>query len=166
MHDDDGAQPRLRRLVILAGDLSGYTKFVGRTEAVEVATWLDRHYQSVDDAIAGHGGRVVKFMGDGVLAVFPEEACASAVACARALLELGDSAEGMRMGVSVHLAQVAEAELGPERRYDVVGMGVNATFLLGRGPGLRISEPVYRQLPNADRHAWRKHRPPTVYVAS
>ena len=165
MQNDDGAQPRLRKLVVIAADLAGFTRYVGRTDALAVADWLDRHYRAVDDAVGRHGGRVVKYIGDGVLAVFPEEECVRAVACARELLGLENLSEGLRMGANVHLAEVAEAELGPQRRYDVVGMGVNATFLLGRGPGLRISEPVYRRLENADRGGWRKQRPPTVYVA-
>lgn len=41
--------------------------------------------------------------------------------------------------------------------------GVNQTFLLGRGPGIRISEPLYRALPSAVRSPWVKHKPPAVY---
>jgi hypothetical protein len=41
---------------------------------------------------------------------------------------------------------------------------VNQTFLLGRGAGIRISEPVYRKLPSAERTPWIKNKPPAVYV--
>ena len=47
---------------------------------------------------------------------------------------------------------------------DVIGRAVNRCFLLGRGRGIRISEPVYRKLPSGDRSPWDKHRPPTVYA--
>jgi hypothetical protein len=69
-------------------------------------------------------------------------------------------------GANVHLATVAEGELGADgdRRYDVVGVGVNHVFTMGGGPGLRLSEPVYRRLPNAQRSGFRKHRPPATYA--
>jgi hypothetical protein len=35
---------------------------------------------------------------------------------------------------------------------------------MGGGPGTRISEPVFRQLPSEAREAWNKHRPPATYT--
>jgi hypothetical protein len=58
---------------------------------------------------------------------------------------------------------VIEFGSGPTRAYDVIGRGVNQTFLLGRGTGIRISEPVYRSLPSAARSPWTKHKPPAIY---
>jgi hypothetical protein len=71
----------------------------------------------------------------------------------------------LALGANVHLASVIEGELGTgsSRRRDVVGRGVNHAFVLGRGPGIRISEPVYRSLPSGARSAWIKHKPPAVY---
>jgi class 3 adenylate cyclase len=157
-------QPRLRRLVILAADLAGFTRLVGRTDAEALARMLDAWYHASSTCIVAHGGRVVKFMGDGVLAVFPEDAAVAAVDCGLALLRHPEIPGALRMGANLHMAQVAEGELGPQQRYDVVGIGVNHTFLLGRGPGLRLSEPVYRQLPPERRTPWQKHRPPAIYT--
>ena len=164
MSDPDRAQPQLRRLVIFTADLAGFTRFVARTEAEELARILDGWYHVVQTAIEGQGGRVVKFMGDGVLAVFPESEAVAAVECALELRGRTDAPGGLRLGVSLHLAVVAEAALGPARSYDVVGMGVNHAFLLGRGPGLRISEPVYRKLPSERRSSWQKQHPPAIYT--
>jgi hypothetical protein len=36
----------------------------------------------------------------------------------------------------------------------------------GLSAGIRISEPVYRQLPNDRRPGWTKNRPPATYSAS
>jgi class 3 adenylate cyclase len=70
------------------------------------------------------------------------------------------------VGANVHLSTVAEGELGADgdRRYDVIGAGVNHLFRMGGGAGIRISEPVYRQLPNERRGAWRKQKPPSTYT--
>jgi hypothetical protein len=68
------------------------------------------------------------------------------------------------MGANVHLSVVAEGEFGPDKRYDVMGTGVMHTFRMGSGEGIRISEPVYRKLPNDRRGSWSKHQPPATYT--
>jgi class 3 adenylate cyclase len=156
-----------RKLVLLLADLAGYTRAAERAEAVELATFLDRYYHRCDEVIRRHGGRIVKFMGDGCLAVFDGEQGAEAVECAldleRAELAQADR-WGLRLGANIHVATVAEGEIGPGRRYDVVGAGVNHTFLMGSGPGIRISEPVYRQLPSDRRAPWHERKAPAVYT--
>jgi class 3 adenylate cyclase len=71
----------------------------------------------------------------------------------------------LSLGANLHLAVIVEGHFGAgaSRRIDIIGRGVNQAFLLGRGPGIRISEPVYRQLPNEARSAWNKHKPPAIY---
>jgi hypothetical protein len=69
------------------------------------------------------------------------------------------------LGANLHIGAVIEGEFGGPSRHgrDVIGRGVNQTFLLGRGAGIRISEPVYRALPSGARSPWRKHKPPAIY---
>ena len=69
-------------------------------------------------------------------------------------------------GTNVHRATVVTGLLGPadDARFDLVGNGVIHTFRMGSGAGLRVSEPVYRQLPSAERTPWRKHQPPATYT--
>ena len=160
-----------RTLVILVADLEGFAKaFKTRTDA-HMASFLDRYYSVAEDTIREAGGRIVKFIGDAVLAAFPESDAARAVSGATSLRrdverigrEMGIP---VRLGVSVHMGPVVEAELGrgSSRRGDVIGRAVNQTFLLGRGGGIRISEPVYRKLPSDERTPWSKNKPPAVYV--
>jgi adenylate cyclase len=164
------ARIREVKLALVALDLAGYTRAAMHYEALELATRLDDFYCRSAATIARHGGRVVKFMGDACFAVFSEERCVEAVEAALALRHEIEGARGsvlgLSLGANVHLAQVAEGELGPEggRRYDVLGSGVNYLFRMGGGPGVRISEPVYRRLPNERRGGWDKHKPPATYV--
>jgi adenylate cyclase len=161
---------RETRLVLLAADLAGFTRAVAALDALSLARFLDTYYERAGEHVARHGGRVVKFMGDACFAVFPEEHAAAAVACAEEMAGDREPVPGARLaitpGVNVHLAVVAEGELGAgaDRRYDVVGAGVNHLFRMGSGPGLRISEPVYRRLPNERRSAWRRQKPPATYT--
>jgi len=162
---------RETRLVLLSTDLAGYARAAEPVTPLAVADFLDDWYRRTAEVIRGHGGRVVKFIGDGCLATFPEDAAVAAVDAAAALLPALDPlAEAHRMKVevsaNVHLALVAEGEFGPDddRRYDVLGCGVNQLFLLGSGPGVRISEAIHAELPDERRSAWRKHDTLATYT--
>ena len=70
------------------------------------------------------------------------------------------------MGTNLHIERVVEVTFGAtaSRWTDVVGRGVNQTFLLGWRSGIRLSEPVYRALPSDPRSPSHKHKPPAIYV--
>ena len=155
---------REAKLCLLVVDLAGYTRAVASLEALQVAEFLDAWYRECARAIRARGGRVVKYMGDACLAVFPEEKTVDAVDAAMALRAPAKGLD-LKVGANVHLAVVAEGDLGPDddKRYDVLGSGVNHLFLMGGAAGVRISEPVYRQLPNDRRGPWKKHKPPATY---
>jgi class 3 adenylate cyclase len=159
------------KLCLVKADLAGFARACTSKGALEIAQFLDDWYRQSAPLIIARGGRVVKFMGDAVLAVFPEAAVLAAVDAATtlraALAELRARTQWrIDLGANVHLAIVAEGLFGPDddRRYDVFGSGVNHLFLMGGGPGIRISEPVFRQLPNEVREAWNKQRPPATYT--
>ncbi len=61
-----------RRLAaIVSADVVAYTRLMERDEAGTHARLQARFKALVDPKIAEHGGRVVKLMGDGLLAEFP-----------------------------------------------------------------------------------------------
>lgn len=160
---------RERSLVIALTDLAHFTSAVAGRSAVEIAEIVDRHYHDVAAAASGHGGRVVKLMGDGCLSVFPAERAVDAVDAVveieqRVAAAAGESGLDLELGANVHLSVVAEGEFGPDGVYDVMGAGVIHTFRMGGGPGIRISEPVYRKLPNDRRGRWSKYQPPATYT--
>jgi adenylate cyclase len=146
---------RESKLVLLAADLAGYARASASLDALVIARFLDGWYGDCAQAIKPRGGRIVKFMGDAVLAVFPEDHALAAVEAASDLrARCAGLAWQVDVGVNVHTAIVAEGELGPDgdRRYDVLGSGVNDLFLMGAAAGIRITEAIYRQLP-AEQHA-------------
>ena len=161
------------KLVLLSASLAGYARATASLEAISVAAFLDDWYRRCAQSVRTRGGRVVKYIGDACLATFPDQ---REVAAVDAAVELQSAAAEVRakhgvkveIGANLHLAVVAEGEFGPDddRRYDVLGNGVNHLFLMGGGAGIRLSEPVYRQLPNDRRGAWKKNRPPATYALS
>ena len=70
-----------RRLTaILAADVVGYSRLMGRDEAGTLAQLKELRSDFIDPKITEHHGRVVKLTGDGILVEFPS--IVSAVACA------------------------------------------------------------------------------------
>jgi adenylate cyclase len=160
-----------RRRVLLLADLAGFTRSVASLGSLQIAELVDHFYRIADDVVGAHGGRIVKFVGDGCLAIFDEAHAVDAVTCAHALRErirtLGpEHGVDLDLGANVHMSTVVEGQFGggPTAALDVVGAGVIHTFRMGAGPGIRISEPVYRKQPNDTRARWRKHQPPATYT--
>lgn len=54
---------------ILAADITGYSRLMGLDEA-GTAKALREHRAAIDPILAGHGGRIFKTTGDGVLVEF------------------------------------------------------------------------------------------------
>ena len=65
----EGTQRRLAAIV--SADVVGYSRLMGADEAGTHARLKTRFSELVEPKIIDHGGRVVKLMGDGLLAEFP-----------------------------------------------------------------------------------------------
>ena len=73
-----------RRLAaILAADMVGYSRLMAEDEAGTLARLKALRTDLIDPTITGHGGRIVKLMGDGMLVIF--DSMVAAVACAAAV---------------------------------------------------------------------------------
>lgn len=127
--------------VIWFSDLRGFTAFSGTRPAAETAALLGDYFQAVVDVVRGSGGEVLKFMGDGVLAVFRvsdsgvTEACSAAASAALALMEALSVVDAKwqtvgarcRAGVALHVGTVIYGNVGAVDRLDftVIGPAVN-----------------------------------------
>ena len=101
-----------RRLAaIVSADVSGYSSLMGRDERGTLAALKAHRAELIDDAIADHGGRIVKTSGDGILAEFPS--VVDAVECCVAVQEgmtrrnigVADDA-AIRFRLGVHLGDI------------------------------------------------------------
>src|SRR5690349_9807722 len=76
--------PAVRRLAaILAADVAGYSRLMGTDEEGTHERLKVHRRELVDPKISAHSGRIVKTMGDGLLAEFPS--VVDAVRCAAEL---------------------------------------------------------------------------------
>ena len=128
-------------------DLVGYTA-LSETNEGEAIRAVSRFQAIVRAVVQTHGGRVVKFLGDGALAEFPstEQAVRSADALRADFARVGE-AEGLgakELRIGVHVGDVAATEDG-----DLYGDGVNVASRItaAADPGeVWVSEDVRRQL--------------------
>ena len=84
-----GERVERRLAAILAADVAGYSRLMGRDEAGTLGRLRAHRRELIDPKIAEHKGRVVKTTGDGLLLEFPSvvEAVACAVAVQRKMAE-------------------------------------------------------------------------------
>ena len=127
------------RAVLWLSDMRGFTRLADRVAPLALIELLNRYFACQVPAIEEHGGEVLKFMGDGLLAIFPladERAdaaavCGNALAAARAaragVAELtgpaGDDAEPVRFGLALHLGDVLYGNVGAGSRLDFTCIG-------------------------------------------
>lgn len=125
---------------ILFVDMRGFTALSERLSSAAVLQVLDRYFETVAQAIVDRGGDVLKFMGDGVLAIFPVEqaggaaaACEAAVDAVRAIRQgLAAGTEPLAVATALHLGPVMYGNIGSPDRLDftVLGPAVNLTSRL------------------------------------
>jgi TolB-like protein/Tfp pilus assembly protein PilF len=141
----------VRRLAaILAADVVGYSRLMSADEAGTLAALKACLDELIEPAIAGHEGRIVKLMGDGLLAEFASavEAVLSAADIQNALHEHGrDQPEDkrIRFRIGVNLGDII-AEGG-----DIYGDGVNIAArleTLAEAGGVFISGTVFDHVRN------------------
>ena len=129
--------------VLWFSDLRDFTGLNERMAGAELLELLNNYLQLVGDALGAHGGEILKFIGDGVMAYFPAEdalflpmVTANAIAAARRLtndIEAANQAraaggsEPLRFGIGLHVGPVMFGNVGTQDRLDftVIGPAVN-----------------------------------------
>lgn len=162
------------RAVIWASDLRGFTDLADRLTGPEMTAVLNAYFEQLAGAVMAQGGEVLKFIGDGMLAVFPfsteneaGQAAHAALAAAEQALagletvnatppsELKDI-EGwqpLKTGIALHEGDVFFGNVGAPERLDftVIGRAVNAASRVEAmskplGRPILVTEPVARRI--------------------
>ena len=161
-----------RKAISVFVDIAGFSQMAGRIgDDDDVILFLDGFYDLVVDHLEGAGGDVIKYMGDASIAVFDEtdaERAIDAVVNLRASFPAyADSrgAPGAELRASITLGNVVIGPFGRKGIRDVLGLGA-AQAINTSGPGIVISEPVYRKLPAGLRSPWRKRTGRVTYHLS
>jgi len=126
-----------REIVILFGDLRGFTKLSENKLPYDLVFVLNQYFAEMGHAVEAAGGRIDKFIGDGVMALFGldggvEAGCRDALVAAkdmglrmqslnRALIH--DIAEPLRIGIGIHAGRAIVGQMGYGTAVSVTAVG-------------------------------------------
>ncbi len=155
------------RAVIMITDLRNFTGLSDRLPGDAVIELLDDYFDAMVSPLEERRGEVLKFMGDGVLAIFPAEddedfapaslrALDAATDALRRLAAVNETRRGtgrieLRTGIGLHLGEVIYGNVGAVDRLDFTTIGP-AVNLASRIEGLtkRLSRPLLTSRAFAD----------------
>lgn len=120
-------------------DLRGFTELSANLPRDRIIELLDAYFDAIAEPIERNGGEILKFLGDGLLAIFPlaqGESCRNLLRAVREgqqaldALNVDNRRKGLpelRQGVGAHLGEVSYGNIGSRRRLDftVIGPVVN-----------------------------------------
>ena len=124
---------------IMICDLRDFTRISDNWPRDDVIDLLNGYFDAMSEPIARHGGEILKFMGDGLLAIFP---LSQPAACAELLHAVSEARQAMaalneknretgaaplNFGIGVHVGDVMYGNIGSRSRLDftVIGPAVN-----------------------------------------
>jgi len=128
------------RAVVWYSDLIGFTRISDTVSPDVVLALLNDYAEAQVEEIEAHGGHVLKFIGDGMLAIFPDDdtkrACKRALDAAanlrRRIAALNERRQAAGLAVTdthlaLHVGELLYGNLGSPRRLDftVLGSAVN-----------------------------------------
>jgi adenylate cyclase len=145
------------RAAIWLSDMRGFTPLSDRLPPAQLVSLLNRYFDCQIPAIVRRGGEILKFIGDGLLAIFPiegsvAEVCGATVAAAKeastAVAAIGATPDasvvgGVRFGLALHVGEVEYGNIGGEKRLDFtcIGPAVNLAARLEKLTG-KLGRPI------------------------
>ncbi|NTG46839.1 adenylate/guanylate cyclase domain-containing protein [Agrobacterium rhizogenes] len=137
------------RAALLCADLRDFTALSEVTEPASMIAILDAWFDRVTGSVNAFGGEVLKFIGDGALAIFPvagtpAEACDAALQAAAAVRAGMTHLDGVRQaqglaplpfGMALHFGEILWGNIGAADRLDFTAIGP-AVNLASRLEGL------------------------------
>lgn len=166
---DSVSSSRVEQAVLIVfADLTRFMVNARSTPDPTLADLLDGFYRHAEGLVSAGGGRVVKFMGDAFLAVWPEAHAGDAVGALPGLKRDLDAwwvAKGWdsRVVVKAHFGRAVVGPFGADGRFDVIGNEVNVAATLPART-VSLSAEAFRCLESGRRGAFKRHTGPAVYI--
>jgi adenylate cyclase len=127
------------RITLLFTDIAGFTRHAAALGDREAVRLVHRHDAAVLPAVRTHAGRIVKRLGDGLMAAFPSPA--AALAAAVVMQRAASRRPLLRLRIGIH-AGVARVSGG-----DLIGHHVNVASRIGdraRAGEILVSDAIRR----------------------
>jgi adenylate cyclase len=157
----------LREGTVMFSDLRGFTSFAETLEPAQVIDALNRYLTEMSEAILDHGGTLVAYMGDGIMAVFgaplvQNDHADRALDAARdmlhrlegfnAWLRSEELHDGFKMGIGLNSGHVLSGHVGSERRLEYTALG-DTTNTAARLEGMTKGTPYQLYVADSTRAA-------------
>ncbi|ESA34939.1 adenylate guanylate cyclase [Leptolyngbya sp. Heron Island J] len=176
-----------KEMAILFSDIRGFTTLAETMTPQENFNFINTYLGYVSPEIANHNGLIMKYMGDGLMAVFPDGVDDALQACIAQAQRLRDynrhrhtnGQAPLSVGMGIHVGRMMVGIVGESHRMqgDALSDNVNLTARLEGltkyyGVQLLVSEDVLQKLADRDRYPVRlidraivkgRHTPITVY---
>ena len=148
---------------ILVSDIRDWTGLNNRVGPEQALALANRYFETIAEAVEPNGGEILKFIGDGVLAIFSTDSqatdavtvCEGALAAAKQALRMAQQPDwppNLTFGIGIHFGEVLYGNIGSKTRLDftVLGQAVNTAARI-EGLCNRFGEPVLFSQDFADR---------------
>src|SRR5690606_37054600 len=128
---------------LMFSDLRGFTQMTETLPREQVLETLNQYFDAMTPAVRAQGGEILKFVGDGMLAIFPmnddldrDRACHAALSAAKDASDAidalnrtrpGNGRPPLELGITLHSGSVSYGNIGAADRLDftVIGPAVN-----------------------------------------
>ncbi|MGK7921201.1 MAG: response regulator [Trichodesmium sp.] len=159
-----------KKMAIFFSDIRSFTSISEQMTSQETFAFVNRYLEQVCPEIRDRNGLIIKFMGDGIMAVFPDgadEAVQSAIAQLQKLQEYNQTLKAtgwmpIKIGIGIHWGHMMVGILGEQTRMsgDAISDNVNLTARLEGltkfyGVSLLISESAFNCLKNPQKYQIR-----------
>jgi adenylate cyclase len=117
---------------ILFTDIAGFTELSNEVDGPEVVGLINDAFDLMVPAVENHGGEILKFLGDGFLAIFPHEEAGlakTAQAARHAVAEAEQAMDGAEIGrrlgfrSAIHAGRFHYGNIGGANRLDFTAIG-------------------------------------------
>lgn len=157
-------------MAVMFSDIRSFTTLSEKMTPKENFAFVNSYLQKVSPQIRNNHGLIVKFLGDGMMAVYPDgadDALAAGVAMFRVVEEynnerLQSSDEPIQIGIGIHVGHMMLGMVGEENRMqgDAFSDNVNLTARLEGltkfyGVSLLISQQAFENLTNPEQYQLR-----------
>ena len=121
---------RLQKMAVLSADIRNFTATSEKLEGIQVFDMLNSYLGRIAPLIRKYGGLIEKYLGDGIIAIFPESA-QSALNCAlemqEEMIELRREFEARQMpaikiGIGIHYGNVVIGTGGDQERMTEISL--------------------------------------------
>ncbi|MCB9644064.1 MAG: AAA family ATPase [Myxococcales bacterium] len=159
-----------KEMSVMFSDIRGFTTMSEQLTAQQNFDFINAYLQQVTPCIREQAGIVIKYLGDGVMAVFPRHPDDAIEASVQKLRRLSDfnarmTRDGwprLRIGIGLHIGHMMVGVMGEESRMqtDALSDNVNLTARLEGltkyyGAALVISEEMRSRLSHPERYPMR-----------